>query len=206
MKSYSNRTYLRNTKISLFIAAIIFSFTPLNTIAKDTTAPTNTTSTTKSKTPTTSNKHTITTTSVLSISTSTEKVYLCPVSLIFEGKQHQQELLNKFRDEVLARYEKGIIYTNLYYINSPEITLIILSNKDIKTHAKKILIELLPVVTALLKEEEAELSQQLIDDIDTLLNEIAHKASIPLREVIKMAKSDLIKKEIFKEMGIKVIK
>ena len=205
MKSYSNLTYLKNTKISLFLS-ITFFLIPLNISAKDTTPPTNTTSITEPKATTTSNLHTITTTSVLSISTTIEKVYLCPISLIFEGNQHQQEILKKFRDEVLARHEKGVVYTNLYYINSPEITLIILSNKDIKTHAKKILIELLPVDTALLKEEEAELSQQLIDDIDTLLNEISHKASIPLREVIKMAKSDLIKKEIFKKMGIKVIK
>jgi len=205
MKSYSNLTYLKNTKISLFLA-IIFPFTPLNTIAKDTTPPPYTTSITESKATTTSNINIITTTSVLSTSTTTEKVYLCPISLIFEGNQHQQEILRKFRDEVLASHEKGVVYTNLYYINSPEITLIVLSHKDIKTHAKKILIELLPVVTALLKEGEAELSQQLIDNIDTLLNEIAHKASIQLREVIKMAKSDLIKKEIFKEMGIKIIK
>ena len=81
---------------------------------------------------------------------------------------------------------------------------IILSNEDIKACARKILIELLPVVTALLEKGEAELSPRLIDDIDTLLNAIAHKASAQLREVIKMAKSDLIKKEIFKELGIKI--
>jgi len=46
----------------------------------------------------------------------------------------------------------------------------------------------------------------LIDDIDALLNEIAHQASSQLREVIRMAKSDIIKKEIFKEMGIEITK
>ena len=62
------------------------------------------------------------------------------------------------------------------------------------------------MVTALLEKGEAELSPQLIDDIDTLLNAIARKASAQLREAIKMAKSDLIKKEIFKELGIKITK
>ena len=76
--------------------------------------------------------------------------------------------------------------------------------EDIKACARKILVELLPVMTALLEKGEAELSQRLKDNIDTLLNAIAHKASAQLREVIKMAKSDLIKKEIFKELGIKI--
>lgn len=205
MKPYSNSIYLKNKKISLFLA-IIFSFIPLNTIGKDTTPPDNTTSIAESKKTAIPDFNTITTTSVLSTSTTSEKTELCPITLIFEGDQHQQKLLEEFRDEVLARHEKGVMYTNLYYINSPEITLIILSHKDIKTHANKILIELLPVVTALLKKGEAELSQQLIDDSDTLLNEIAHKASSQLREVIKMAKSDIIKKELFKELGIKIIK
>ena len=205
MKHYSNSIYLKNKKISLFLA-IIFSFIPLNTIGKDATPPDNTTSIAESKKTAIPDFNTITTTSVLSISTTSEKIELCPITLIFEGDQHQQKLLKEFRDEVLARHEKGVMYTNLYYINSPEITLIILSHKDIKTHANKIRIELLPVVKALLKKGEAELSQQLIDDSDTLLNEIAHKASSQLREVIKMAKSDIIKKELFKELGIKITK
>lgn len=204
MKSYTNLTFLKSTKI-VILFAIIFSLFPLHTIAQDNTLPT-TTTITESKSTTISNVDTIITTPALSTSTTTENLYLCPIALIFEGDQHQQTLLKEFRDEVLAKHKKGVSYTNLYYINSPEITLIILSNKDIKTHAKKILIELLPVAKALLEKGESELSQQLIDDIDALLNEIAHKASFKLREVIKMAKSDLIKKEIFKELGIKVIK
>jgi len=205
MKSYSNFIYPKNKKI-LLLLAIIFPFIPLNTIAKGINTLTNTTSIIESKKTTTSNIDITTTTSSLSTPTTTENVYLCPLSFIFEGDQYQQNLLKEFRDEVLAKQEKGLAYTNLYYINSPEITLIILSNQDINTHAKKILIELLPVVKALLKKGEAELSQQLIDEIDALLNEIAHKASSQLREAIKMAKSEIIKKEIFKELGFKITK
>jgi len=205
MKSYSNFIFLKNIKIFLLLS-LTFSFIPSNAIAKDITPPTNTTSIAESKKTTTPNLYTTTTTSDLSTSTNSEKLELCPILLIFEENQHQQKILKEFRDEVLARHEKGVIYTNLYYFNSPEITLIVLSNKDIKTHAQKILMELLPIITALLKKGEAEMSQQLLDDIDALLNEMAHKASSPLREVIKMAKSEIIKKEIFKELGIKITK
>jgi hypothetical protein len=45
-----------------------------------------------------------------------------------------------------------------------------------------------------------------LDDADKVLNEIAHKASPSLRETIKMAKSDIIKKEIFEELNIKITK
>ncbi len=196
--------YLKNTKTTFFLA-IIFFLTPLNTIAEGTTTST-TTLASESKVNPNYNPDTTTTTSSLSTPTKAENIYICPVAFVLGGDQKQQTLIKEFRDEVLAKHEKGITYTKLYYINSPEITLIILSNEDIKTYTKKILIELLPVATSLLDKGESELSQQLIDDIDTLLNTIAHKATSKLREVIKMAKSDLIKKEIFKELGIKITK
>lgn len=196
--------YLKNTKTTFFLA-IIFFLTPLNTIAEGTTIST-TTLASESKVNPNYNPDTTTTTSSLSTPTKAENIYICPVAFVLGGDQKQQTLIKEFRDEVLAKHEKGITYTKLYYINSPEITLLILSNEDIKTYTKKILIELLPVATSLLDKGESELSQQLIDDIDTLLNTIAHKATSKLREVIKMAKSDLIKKEIFKELGIKITK
>ena len=196
--------YLKNTKTTFFLA-IIFFLTPLNTIAEDTT-PSTTTLASESKVTPNYNPDTTTTTSSLSTPTKAENIYICPVAFVLGGDQKQQTLIKEFRDEVLAKHKKGITYIKLYYINSPEITLLILSNEDIKTYTKKILIELLPVATSLLDKGESELSQQLIDDIDTLLNTIAHKATSKLREVIKMAKSDLIKKEIFKELGIKITK
>jgi hypothetical protein len=196
--------YLKNTKTTFFLA-IIFFLTPLNTIAEDTT-PSTTTLASESKVNPNYNPDTTTTISSLSTPTKAENICICPVAFVLGGDQKQQTLIKEFRDEVLAKHEKGITYTKLYYINSPEITLIILSNEDIKTSTKKILIELLPVATSLLDKGEAELSQQLIDDIDTLLNTIARKATSKLREVLKMAKSDLIKKEIFKELGIKITK
>ena len=196
--------YLKNTKTTFFLASIFF-LTPLNTIAEDTT-PSTTTLASESKVNPNYNPDTTTTTSSLSTPTKAENIYICPVAFVLGGDQKQQTLIKEFRDEVLAKHEKGITYIKLYYINSPEITLIILSNEDIKTYTKKILIELLPVATSLLDKGESELSQQLIDDIDTLLNTIARKSTSKLREVIKMAKSDLIKKEIFKELGIKITK
>ena len=195
---------MKNMSFSL-IFTIVLLFIPLNVIAKDITTSIPAISLTDPKDTTTSNPN-VTTTSPLPTSTASEKRESCPVSFIFEEDQHQQNLLKEFRDEVLTRHKKGITYTRLYYIHSPEITLILLSHNDIKIHAQKILRELLPVTTALINKGSAEISQQLIDDTDALLNEIAHQASSQLREVIRMAKSDIIKKEIFKEMGIKITK
>jgi hypothetical protein len=130
----------------------------------------------------------------------------CPVSLIFEGKQGQQTLLRNFRDEILAQHDKGIDYIKRYYLHSPEITLIILTDDDIKIRAHVLFTKLANVASTLLKTGEAQLSQQFLDDADKVLNEIAHKASPSLRETIKMAKSDIIKKEIFEELNIKITK
>ncbi len=204
MKPVENFASLKNMSFSLILAVALLVI-PLNVIAKDITTSIATTSLTDPEDTTTSQPN-VTTTSPLSTSTASEKRELCPISFIFEGDQHQQNLLKEFRDEVLARHNKGITYTRLYYVHSPEITLILLSHNDIKIHAQKILMELLPVTTALMNDGAAEISQQLIDDMDALLNEIAHQASSQLREAIRMAKSDIIKKEIFKEMDIKITK
>jgi len=204
MKSYTNFIHLKNKKILLFFT-IIFLFIPQNTIARDITIPTNITSV-QLKARKSYSIHNTTTTSPLSTPIASENIYLCPISLIFEGDQDQQKLLKDFRDEVLAKYKNGLVYLSLYYINSPEITLIILSSPKIKTKAEKIFIELLPIIEELLKKGEAKLSQKLVDEIDALLNEIAHRASYQLRELIKMIKSEIIKKEIFKELGFKIIK
>ncbi len=205
MKTYIKFSYLKKVKIFLFVI-IAFSFTPFDTLAKDTTPPAITFEETETKASVTPDQHTTTTTSTLSTSTPTEKEFLCPVSFIFKEYQHQQKILISLRDQVLAKHEQGISYTNLFYIHSPEITLIMLSNDDIKTHVRKVLTEILPVATALIKEGKAELSQQLINEIDSLLNEIAHKAGSQLREVVRKAKSDIIKKEIFKELRIEITK
>ncbi len=205
MKTYIKFSYLKKVKIFLLVI-IAFSFIPFDALAKDITPSAITSEEAEIKAVTTSDKNTTTTTITLSTSTPTDKEFLCPVSFILKEDQHQQKILRSLRDEVLAKHEKGISYTNLFYLHSPEITLIMLSNDDIKTHAGKILTKILPVATALIKEGKAELSQQLIDEIDSLLNEIAHKASSELREVVRKAKSDIIKKEIFKELGIKLTK
>ncbi len=152
------------------------------------------------------NPEKVITTSSNETSTATTKIEDCPVSLIFEGNQGQQTLLRDFRDEILAQHDKGIDYIKRYYLHSPEITLIVLTDDDIKIRAHVLLTKILTVASALLQTGEAQLSEQVLDDADKLLNKIAHQASLSLRETIKMAKSDIIKKEIFEELNIKITK
>ena len=146
------------------------------------------------------------TTSSPDLSTATTKAEDCPVSLIFEGNQSQQTILRDFRDEILAQHDKGIDYIKRYYLHSPEITLIILTDDDIKVRTHVLFTKIISVASALLKTGEAQLSEQVLDDADKVLNEIAHKASPSLREAIRMAKSDIIKKGIFEELNIKITK
>lgn len=137
--------------------------------------------------------------------TSGEATGSCPVSILLEGSDHEQEIFVRFRDRVLSENERGINYTRLYYIHSPEITLILLTDNDIRAHARKILSDLIPVVSARLKKGEASLSQKTLDDMDGLINEIARSASSELKDVLRMAKSDLIKKTIFEELKFSIV-
>jgi hypothetical protein len=183
-----------------------FFLIPLSVIATDSTVPTAAPPVSALKNSAQPKPTESTTTAPLSIPTGGEKTEWCPLSIIFEEDHHQQELLKEFRDVVLTQHEKGKNYTKLYYLHSPEITLIILTNNNVKTHAQKVLSEILPIAKDLLRKGEAYLSEPLLNDIDALLNEIAHKASPSLREVIKLAKSDIIKKDIFEELNITIIK
>lgn len=140
-----------------------------------------------------------------STATPGEETASCPVSLLLSGDGDEEEILTRFRDTVLADNERGINYTRLYYIHSPEITLIILTDNAIKAHAQKILYDMLPIAAARLKKGAASLPQQLLDDMDSLINEIARSASPALKDVLRMAKSDLIKKTIFEELKISIV-
>ena len=137
--------------------------------------------------------------------TSGEETGSCPVSILLEGSDREQEIFARFRDRVLSENERGINYTRLYYIHSPEITLILLTDNDIRAHARKILSDLIPVVSARLKKGEASLPQKTLDDMDGLINEIARSASSELKDVLRMAKSDLIKKTIFEELKFSIV-
>jgi hypothetical protein len=130
----------------------------------------------------------------------------CPVSLLLSPEGGEEKVLARFRDTVLAAHERGINYTRLYYINSPEITLIILTEDTIKTHAQKILHDLISVAAARLQKGEASISQRLLDDMDSLINEMARSASPALKDALRMAKSDLIKKTFFEELKIRVVR
>jgi hypothetical protein len=137
--------------------------------------------------------------------TSGEETGSCPVSILLEGSDRDQEIFVRFRDRVLSENERGINYARLYYIHSPEITLILLTDNDIRAHARKILSDLIPVVAARLKKGEASLPQKTLDDMDGLINEIARSASSELKDVLRMAKSDLIKKTIFEELKFSIV-
>jgi hypothetical protein len=129
----------------------------------------------------------------------------CPVSLLLSPEGGEEKILTRFRDSVLAAHERGISYTRLYYINSPEITLIILTDDAIKAHAQKILHDLILITAARLKKGEASISQRLFDDMDSLINEMARSAGPALKDALRMAKSDLIKKTFFEELKIRVV-
>jgi len=137
--------------------------------------------------------------------TSGEETGSCPVSILLEGNDREQEIFVRFRDRVLSENERGINYARLYYIHSPEITLILLTDNDVRAHARKILSDLIPVVSARLKKGEASLPQKTLDDMDGLINEIARSASSELKDVLRMAKSDLIKKTIFEELKFSIV-
>lgn len=203
---YIMRTLKIFSIISITLLIALPVLTPADGFTKDSSSISTTVSNSAVKSPQDPKPGKDITTSPPEASTPTTKTEECPVSLIFEGNQRQQTLLRDFRDEILAQHDKGIDYIKRYYLHSPEITLIILTDEDIRIRAHVLFTKIETVASTLLKTGEAQLSEQVLDDADKVLNEIAHKASPSLRETIKMAKSDIIKKEIFEDLNIKITK
>lgn len=207
MRVFQNYSLL--TIISLFSFLIVsLILTPSETIARDRSTQSTTISNKSLQNPDDPHPEKAFSTSTAAPQTSTARPQTeeCPATLIIEGDQQQHALLREFRDEVLAQHDKGIDYIKRYYLHSPEITLIILTDDNIRLHTHRLFLAIFPIASALIKTGEAQISEHLLDDADKLLNEIAHKSSSSLRETIKLAKSDIIKKEIFDELNIKIIK
>lgn len=167
-----------------------------------------TTSTTFQPTPDTTTSTTGMTTSSTnssSSSTTTSASQLWP--LLYDemwGNEKEQNLLllRAFRDEVLLNTTVGRKYISMLYGNSLEIAILLLKDPSSTELTCEVINEILPSVESLLYNDEMKISQKTIDDFESLLNELAPKASPGLESVIKKIRTDIREKTVFKQLGI----
>jgi hypothetical protein len=123
-----------------------------------------------------------------------------------EQKDANLLLLRTFRSEGLNNTEAGREITHLLYDNSMELSLLLVLNPKISQQAKEVADELLPGIDTLLCTGAATIRQQAIDDMVSLLDAFAAKASPKLKAALGQAKEILCAGALMEDLNITVIK
>ena len=129
----------------------------------------------------------------------------CPLTLLLEDDSPSLSVFREFRDEVLTESTLSN-YISLYYQYASEISDLILSDPGLKSLAKEVLEKLTPEIQLFLDGEEVLLSVDLVKDIESLLDELAIKASPKLKAEIKKVKREISEGDLFKQLGVGVYK
>jgi len=111
-------------------------------------------------------------------------------------------LLRVFRDEILLNTEVARGYISMLYDNSFEIAILLLQEPLLTAQTREVIDEILISVESLLYNDEMEISQDIMNNFITLLDQFETKASPKLKTAISKLKRDINKGEIFKQLGI----
>jgi hypothetical protein len=128
----------------------------------------------------------------------------CPAVITLEDEPDSLHLLRDFRDSVLNQTESGKEYIDLYYTYASEVSLIIMSDSDLKNRMGKIFQQFIPLLKLLMEEERAILPYEMKDEIGLLFDDFEEKASPFLKPAMKKVRRELNKGDIFKSMGFEV--
>ena len=134
----------------------------------------------------------------------------CPLKLIcsfFPGvcQDDGQRMVGQsraFRDEVLAKRQRGRRYTELYYRFSTEAVNIIMLNPMLILRSRDILERYRPVLESMTRGEHVSLTDGDIEEIDSFLNLFAAKGSVELRDTLKVLSDDLHDPQVHEEFNI----
>jgi outer membrane protein assembly factor BamB len=127
----------------------------------------------------------------------------CPLTQLLEKDSPSLFVLRAFRDKVLVKSTLSN-YVSLYYQHASEFSHLILSDKELKSSAARILHKLIPEAQLLLDGGEALLSADFLKDIETLLGKLAVKASPELKATIMKIKRGIREEDFFKQLRVMI--
>jgi hypothetical protein len=120
------------------------------------------------------------------------------------GGQSSLAQARSFRDNVLARSERGRRYTRLYYQLSTEAIGVVMLNPALILRSREMLERYRPVLASMIKGEPITLTRADVEDIDNFLKSFADKGSSEMRETLNGLRQDLRDPEVHKEFNITI--
>jgi hypothetical protein len=121
-------------------------------------------------------------------------------------KERNLFFLRAFRDEVLVNTDVGREYIFMLYKNSLEIAILLLQEPSLTTQTGEVINELLISIDSLLYNDKMAISQDTIDNFESLLDQFENKASPGLKTAIKRLRKDIREEKIFKQLRINITK
>jgi competence CoiA-like predicted nuclease len=100
--------------------------------------------------------------------------------------------LRNYRDNILTRSKSGIKYIKLYYQHAPEVTSLLIKDRELRKEAKELLNYLIPEIKLILKSKKIELlNSKLKNKIINFLNQVQGKANPELEAAIEKLMNDI---------------
>ena len=122
------------------------------------------------------------------------------------GKKKYENLavLRTFRDQVLSKSELGQAYVSLLYNNSIEIAFLLLQKPALRAQTREVLNKVVIELGGVQDNNDLCISQNTIDDFESLLDSYAINASPRLKTAIDIVKEDIAAGDIRGRLGFTI--
>jgi hypothetical protein len=115
----------------------------------------------------------------------------CPAEVTTDNPL-KLKVLRNYRDNILTRSKSGIKYIKLYYQHAPEVTSLLIKDRELRKEAKELLNYLIPEIKLILKSKKIELlNSKLKNKIINFLNQVQGKANPELEAAIEKLMNDI---------------
>jgi len=133
-----------------------------------------------------------------------EQPGFCPFITILDDDQTKLDVLRQIRDTRLLKTDVGVSLVELYYQHAEEVTTILIHDEDLLAIAANITDEI--VESALEAESDGEMiiDRELVESALEVMDLIDDKASPELSRTIQMIQREMIRKKLFRKMGITI--
>ncbi|HEU4388988.1 MAG TPA: SBBP repeat-containing protein, partial [Blastocatellia bacterium] len=128
----------------------------------------------------------------------------CPINFSDPDGGVTLSTARDFRDDVLAKTQRGRKYTQLYYQFSTEAVQIMMFNPMLTLRSREIVERYQPLIRDMVNGKSVTLTDGDLAEIDGFMNAFAAKGSPELKEAVKVACHDLRDPEMHAEFGIAI--
>ena len=128
----------------------------------------------------------------------------CPAKTALGEQAQELQPLRAFRDGVMKRSDQGSAYAEMYYRNAVEISSLLEAHPELKEETQRLIVQLLPIVQALLAQRETMIDAGNVTQAAALLDNLSALGSPSLKADLVLLKKEMQSGRLFDEFHISV--